>query len=221
MNNTLAFALLVCVSAAACGGEPKASTTQFEVRDGHRYFPLEPGTEFVYRGKHGDRQWDETATVGYDVRSISGIECRPVVELVYHDGELAERTTEWFATDARGNVWKYGEEAFEVQGGELVRSADSWLADESTVEPWIALPVRLLPGDTFLGNRTGGTDSYQVVSIDAVAIVPAGPFAGCLTLLENPDDPEDTDIILYAPGVGRVSERTSTGYVDLVSVRRR
>ena len=36
----------------------------------------------------------------------------------------------------------------------------------------------------------------------------------------HPDDPEDSDIILYAPRVGRVQESNATGHMELVSIRR-
>ena len=50
--------------------------------------------------------------------------------------------------------------------------------------------------------------------------MPAGAFADCLEIDENPDDPEDHDIILYAPSIGRVSESSPSGFVHLVEIRR-
>jgi len=61
-------------------------------------------------------------------------------------------------------------------------------------------------------------DTYHVLSVTDEVSVPAGSYQGCLKLLENPDDPEDTDIILYAPGVGRVTEESTSGQLQLVAL---
>ena len=70
-------------------------------------------------------------------------------------------------------------------------------------------------------HRPDGQDQFEIVSLRATAAVPAGVFENCLQIIENPEDAEDTDIILYARGVGRVSEKSSGGKIVRVSVRKR
>ena len=74
-------------------------------------------------------------------------------------------------------------------------------------------------GEQYVGYQPGGQDVMLVQSISVAVTVPAGFFTDCLEILENPDDVEDQDIILYAAGVGRVQESSSSGRIDLVSVQ--
>jgi hypothetical protein len=56
-----------------------------------------------------------------------------------------------------------------------------------------------------------------VASLSDAVSTAAGLFEGCLRLLENLFDPDDADVILFAPGVGRVAEASGTTRVELVS----
>ncbi|MHC4937753.1 MAG: hypothetical protein ACYTHK_02135 [Planctomycetota bacterium] len=197
-------------------GEPEAMS--FEETVGHPYFPLEPGILRVYEGDDGGRfRRDHVRTLA-DKRVLEGTACTPVQQEVYLDGILSERTTEWYAQDSQGNVWKFGEESYELDEGEWVRSDDSWLAGENGARPWLVLAAIPEVGDRYVGNAADGQDAIVVIAIDAAIDVPAGAFADCLQLHENPDDPEDSDIILVGPGAGLVSEESGDGTIVLTSV---
>ena len=73
-------------------------------------------------------------------------------------------------------------------------------------------------GDRYVGNAADGQDELVVLAIDARITVPAGSFENCLHLHENPDDPEDSDIILIGPGAGLVSEESSGGTIVLTRI---
>ena len=57
-------------------------------------------------------------------------------------------------------------------------------------------------GDVY-SNRE---DTTRVVSLSESASVPAGNFENSMMVVENDDDPDDTDIIIYSPGTGLISE---------------
>ena len=197
-------------------GEPEAMV--FEEIVDHPYFPLEAGMLRVFEGTaDGQHRRDDVRTLD-EPRLIEGAICTAVLQEVYLDGELSEVTTEWFAQDAQGNVWKFGEESIELEDGAFERSADSWVAGEDGARPWLLLAAKPEVGDLYVGNRPDGEDRMHVLSITATADVPIGAFLNCLHLHENPDDPEDSDIILVAPNVGMVSEASSEGTIELVSV---
>jgi len=226
MKTLLFLVLALPLGLSACGGGGAGGAPVFPVvpeaalfvpRVDHRYFPIEPGRTWVYEGEYlGRPAWEDVRTLP-EQRLILGVPCTGVEERTFVDGILSEQTTEWFAQDRAGNVWKFGEEAFDLTSGVPVLAVDSWVAGVSGGTSWRAFAADPRAGDRFAGYRPDGIDVLVVTAILAMATVPAGVFGDCLELTENPDDPEDTDIILYGSRVGRLSERTSTGYMELVS----
>jgi hypothetical protein len=184
----------------------------------HVYFPLLPGSSWSYAGDEDGLPKREEVRVLDEPHLILGVACTAVVEDAFEDGELVETTTQWFAQDTDGNVWIFGEESLEYAGGPPVPTEDSWRAGVDGKQAWIFLAGNPQVGDIYAGNRGDGWDQNEVMSVTASAAVPAGAFLGCLDVEEtNPDDPEDVDRILYGPGVGRVSETSDTGAVQLTS----
>ncbi len=219
---SLLWMLLGGPALAACGGggavaTDPAGTTVFVAGIDHSYFPIAPGRTWTYEGEEeGLLRHEEVRTLD-GTRVIAGVSCTAIEEETWLDGVLDGVTHEWFAQDADGNVWKFGEESWARVGEDLVLSEDSWLARPRGPRPWMAFPANPVVGQRYSGYRPGGVDVHEVASVTDFANVPAGAFADCLRIVENPDDPEDTDIILYAPGVGRASETTPTGHAELVS----
>jgi hypothetical protein len=180
----------------------------------HPFFPLVPGTLLQYAGDEEGIPKRELVEVLAAIEVVGGVPCTTLVEQVFLAGELVETTTHWLAQDAQGNVWRFGERSLEYEDGVAVVTGDSWQAGVDGALPWMAFPRDPQPGDTFAGNG----DEYEVLSVTATAQVPAGTFEGCLEIDEsNPEDPEDRDRILYARGVGLVSEQSLAGSMRLVS----
>ena len=190
---------------------------RFVPRVFNSYFPLEAGTLAVYEGEDAGEQRRDEVFVSPEPVVIAGIACTAVEQEVTRDGVLAERTTEWFAQDLDGVVWKFGEESYELEEEIWVRQDDSWQAGIDGALASLLFVPRPSVGDVYFVFDPTGPDSYRVTSVSAVANVPAGLFQQCLEVHENPDDPEDADIILYARGVGMVSEQGTTGKIVLVS----
>ena len=228
MTRYLSLLMFLILPLAGCGdvGGSGASRPSFVAEVDHLYFPLIRGTTRIYEGDDEGRILREVVQTLEETRDIEGVTCTAMYQEVFLDGELYEVTTEWYAQDSSGNVWKFGEESFEADeateahGGAFARSEDSWLAGVNDAESWLAFPAQLRVGDRFFGYEADGQDEFVVLSLTATATVPAGTFENCLKLVENPDDPHDTDIILYSRGVGRVSEKSGSGSTGLVLVRR-
>lgn len=194
-------------------GEPAAMS--FEDGVDHPLFPLEPGILRVYEGDaEGEHRRDDVRTLATK-RLLEGVDCTPVLQEVYLDGVHSETTTEWYAQDAQGNVWKFGEHSAELDEGEWVVSDDSWLAGVDGARPWLILAATPELGDRYVGNAADGQDELIVIGVNETVSVPAGEFLSCIRLHENPDDPKDTDVILVGPGAGLVSEQSSDGTILL------
>lgn len=186
----------------------------------HPYFPMTPGMHWTYEGQSEGVSRRDEVRVLQESRVILEVECAQFHQRVFLDGELVELTTEWFARDAEGNVWKFGEESTFFEGGLFVSTADSWVAGVDGAQPWLFLAADPQVGDVYLGNVPDGLDRLQVLSVTESTIVPAGTYADCLQILENGEDPDDSDLIIFAPGVGLASEQSGAGKIDLVSVGR-
>ncbi|MGE0193132.1 MAG: hypothetical protein AB7T63_13945 [Planctomycetota bacterium] len=214
--------LPVFLLVAACGGGGASPDLvpppeQFVPEITHGWFPLAKGSHRTYLGTDDGVERREEEETLLDGRVLRRVACTGVYQEIYDAGELVETTTEWFAEDNRGNVWKFGEESFEVIAGTPFRTADSWLAGEDPVVPFIAFPASARVGDVYETHHVDGTDTFVVAATDAFVSTPAGDFPGCLELHENPEDLEDADIILYAPGLGRVAETSTGGHIELVA----
>ena len=75
-----------------------------------------------------------------------GVTTRVVRDRVTVDGEVAEDTFDWYAQDAAGNVWYFGEESKEYEDGEVASTAGSWEAGVHGALPGIVMPAVPEPG---------------------------------------------------------------------------
>jgi len=180
------------------------------------YFPLDAGFRRDYEGLVDGQLWQEVAVVLQRQQAILGVLCTGVQETVIVDGHVREVTTEWFAPDSAGAVWKYGEESIEISAQGAVIGLDSWFADTGDNRAWPIFPARVRAGVRYFGDHGDSETEFAVRSTSAVAETPAGTFDRCLDIEENPDDPADRDIILFAPGMGKVSEESQGGTIQLV-----
>ncbi|MDH3593164.1 MAG: hypothetical protein OER88_14860, partial [Planctomycetota bacterium] len=97
---------------------------------------------------------------------------------------------------------------------------DSWTAGQNGAFATIVFAATPEVGDVYFAyNPEGGLETLDVLALDASTVVPAGAFLNCAKLVENAHDDEDSDTILYAPGVGLVSEKHSRGKIVLVDLR--
>lgn len=228
MRPALAVLLLLSACAlTACGGGGAATDASAVVIDpaafsrglSHAYFPTAVGATRIYEGQdEGLSLYEEVRTLPAQ-RVLLGVPCTALEERAYVAGVLRSVSTEWFAEDRNGNVWKFGEEALEWDGAAFVRSADSWVAAPGGRSPWLAFGAAPQVGDRYIEPDPAGANVHAVTAVGALASVPAGQFANCVQIAENPEDPADGDIILYAPGTGRVAETSASGWAQLVSIR--
>lgn len=114
------------------------------------YFPLGIGHRWEYRG--GTEH--VTVKVLNQTKLIDGVTCIVVRDRVEDDGDLVEKTDDWFAQAKDGNTWYCGEEAksFESFEGddpmkpELVGNDGSFKAGRDGDKPGIIFPASPTPG---------------------------------------------------------------------------
>lgn len=178
------------------------------------YFPLEPGTTYVYEGEEEDTTIDVEISVTNQTKEVMGVNTTVVRESEWEDGELVEDTYDWFAQDIEGNVWYFGENSTEYEDGEVVSTEGSWEAGVDGAMPGIIMQADPQIGDTYRQEYYEGEaeDMAMVISLDENVTVPYGSFENCLVIREwTPLEPGIEENKYYATDVGLLLERTVRG----------
>jgi hypothetical protein len=225
---TTALALLTTL-AAGCGGSGGNALPQrgdpveldpadFTSEIDNPWMPLRIGTRWIYRetDAEGAEQRVEV-TVLDETKVVMGIETRVVHDVVTEDGELVEDTYDWYAQDADGNVWYFGEDTKEFENGKVATTAGSWEAGVDGAQPGVLVLAEPEIGQTYRQEYYEGEaeDAAEVVSLDEKAEVPFGAFEDVLMTKEfTPLQPDILEHKFYARGVGLVLALAISGGSD-------
>ncbi len=125
-------AIVLLLAPVAAASTPFRAA-EFVVRVDNPWFPLTPGTVYVYRGIKDGKPSRDVVTVSRATRMIEGVKATSVHDDLYVEGRLEERTTDWYAQDRAGNVWYLGEATAELdRRGHVTNREGSWLAGGTT-----------------------------------------------------------------------------------------
>jgi hypothetical protein len=200
----------------------------FANRVDNPWFPLRPGTTYVYRGVKDGQPSRDVFTVTAATKTIEGVRCTVVRDRLYLRGRLEERTEDWYAQDRAGNVWYFGEATAELNRDGSVKSTEgSWQAGVDGARAGIFMPARPHPGQTGQQEYYKGhaEDHFRVLGLSAHVHTPAASSKDALLVREwTPLEPGVVDHKLYAKGIGTVLEQAVKGGDErnaLVSIRRR
>lgn len=174
------------------------------------YFPLIPGTTFVYEGagEEGETIRNEV-TVTDETREVMGVTTTVVLDKEWKDEELIEETFDWYAQDKAGNIWYFGEDSKEYEDGKVVSTAGSWEAGLGGAQPGILIKGDPQVGDVYRQEYLEGEaeDMAEVLSFNESVTVAYGSFEDCLQTKEwNPLESDSEENKYYAPGVGLLLE---------------
>ena len=201
------------------GGEPvRLDPAGFTTRIDHPYWPMRPGTRWVYRATGtGDDPRRIVVTVTGRTERILGIHATVVHDVMLEEGEVKEDTYDWYAQDLAGNVWYLGEDTRKLEDGKVVSTEGSWRAGVDGALPGIVLPADPSPGMAYRQEYDGARaqDSAAVLSLHQRARVPSGLFDQVLITKEfSPLEPRLLTHDFYALGVGPVLSLTVSGGAD-------
>ena len=219
---TIGVVLLVAVAAACGAGTPSSSTTtlpqggervqldpsQFTSKITNPYWPMSPGSRWVYTETDGQGPAKRVEVAVLDrTATILGIEAVVVHDVVTQDGALVEDTYDWYAQDAKGNVWYLGEDTKEYEHGKVVSTEGSWKAGVDGAQAGIIMPAEPRAGTAFRQEYYAGQaeDRAKILSVGERAEVPFGSFGSVvLTKDTTPLKPSVLEYKFYARGVGPV-----------------
>ena len=193
----------------------------FTTRIDNRYWPMAPGTRWIYR--EGD-QLDATTVTRKTKRIANGVTARVVRDTVTRGGEIVEDTFDFYAQDRRGTVWYLGEDTAEFEHGRLKTREGSFEAGVDGALPGIIMPAHPKPGMRYRQEYYKGhaEDRGEVLSTREMAQTPAGRFRRVLLTKETSAiEPGVLEYKLYAPGVGPVLTLGVSGGSDREELLRR
>ena len=220
---TLAVAVAVATggSAAAANaghGVPAPKASHF----GHGsnlitnpWFPLARGSVYVYEGQKDGKQARDVMTVTRRTRTIAGIRSAVIADRLFLNGQLAERTTDWYAQDKRGTVWYLGEATATLDAkGKPTSTAGSFLNGRDGATGGIFMPAHPAVGqsgqqESFKGQAE---DHFRILDMAASITTPAvSSHNAMLTEETTPLEPGVVDHKYYVQGIGTVKEQQVAG----------
>jgi hypothetical protein len=188
------------------GAEPvRLDPADFTTRIDNPYWPMTPGSRWIYRDTAGGERVEITVTAR--TRVVAGIRARVVHDVATRGGEVIEDTFDWFAQDRAGNVWYLGEATREYSNGEPGSRSGSWEAGVDGAQAGIAVPAHPTAGLEYRQEYRKGEaqDVARVLSVDEQVQSPFGHFTGALLTKDfTPLEPRAVEYKLYAKGVGPV-----------------
>ena len=222
MNHGLRIALAGLLVLA-----PAAFAVRFsEPRDiDNRYLPLAKFARCEFRGSEDGsrirvvrRLLDRTREFKHRGRTVRAA---VIEDREFEDGELIERTLDYFAQSDGGTVHYLGEHVDNYENGKVVNHDGTWLYGKHTQTLGVAMPARPRVGDRWRNEDVPGitVERDRAVAILRRVTVRGRTYRDVLRVRERAGG--ETEYKLYAPGVGNIRERPPEGHLELVRCTRK
>ncbi len=223
-QDQLEVRLEICDGLGEKAYNPKINPDDFVDVINNQFFPLEPGTTFVYEDTTGKEHVEVYVT--HNTKKIRGVTCIEVRDTVTVDGALVEDTLDWYAQDKEGNVWYFGENSREFEKGLIVSLEGSWIAGVDSAKPGIIMKANPQKGDLYRQEFSldVAEDMAKVLSLNGAVTVPydsSTHFTNCLKTMEfTPLEPDALEYKFYAKDIGNIrTVDVATGdHVDLIDI---
>jgi len=196
---------------ASAGVDP----SKFTSPKANPYFPLTPGKVFVYRGSEGQQRLVEHLRVTHKTQQIAGVKTIVISDILFSNGHLAEKTTDWYADDNKGNTWYFGEATATYDRHGNVQSREgSWRAGVNGGVPGIIMTANPKPTDAYRQEFLKGhaEDQAWIVANHETVRVQFGKLDQVVRSYEwTRLEPNVVSLKLYAPHLGIVKEHDVAG----------
>jgi hypothetical protein len=191
---------------------PNPVPSDFAGRVDNAWFPLSPGTRWVYHRYTTLETQTLVATVLPAPHKVDGV----ATTAVRWQWRRAHRRTStiavrWYAQDRAGNVWWFGQR-LRGNGPEVDDLATrSWQAGRAGAQAGLVVAAHPRVGDGYAnGYRAGVVERRStVVTLDATVAVPRRSYRGALTTRDASGlEPKRVVQSFFARGVGLVAQQT-------------
>src|SRR4051794_30218084 len=215
----LGAALFACAGAAPAAGAgahpgiPKG--VRFVARVSNPWFPLLPGSRWIYTGVKDGKGSRDVVTVVRRAQTVDGVKVTVVHDRLYLAGRLEERTTDYYAQDTHDNVWYLGEDTAELDAhGKVTTRSGTWRVALHDARAGIYMPGHPRVGQTGRQEYLKGQaeDHFRVRSLAVSVHTPGASSNRALLAAEwTPLEPGVLDHKYYVRGIGTVLEKTVRG----------
>jgi hypothetical protein len=179
----------------------------------NKWFPLKPGTQYVYEGSatdDGERlQRGVVFTVTDLTKVVAGVRTVVAWDRDYDDEELIESELAFFAQDTEGNVWHLGQYPEEYEDGKIVKTP-AWIQGIKGARAGLAMKAEPPPrapsyAQGFAPAPLYWDDRARVYKMGQRTCVPVDCYEDVLVMEEfERRKPGAFQLKYYAPGVGGV-----------------
>ena len=196
---------------------PAIDPASFATAITNPYMPLVPGTVTTFEGP-GEQV---VVTVTDRTKTIAGVETVVVHDQAFDGKLVVEDTEDYYAQDAAGNVWYFGEVTGECDHGTVTSREGSWEAGVDGAQPGVVMLADPRVGDTYRQEFYAGAaeDQATVLQLDGMASGPTGSYTDVLVTEDvTPLEPDLNEHKSYARGVGVVQEETITPEAGIIAL---
>jgi hypothetical protein len=219
-------ALGAAAALSGAQGGPAAPVFSNPARIDNAYLPLTAHRRCVMRGRDDEgtrRRSVRTAlkrTKRFDVEG-QRVDAAIVRDDDYEDGELVERTFDYFAQADDGTVYYLGEDVDNYRRGRVVNHEGSWLYGRDTDVLGVAMPAEPKLGDQWRFEDVPGvtTESDRVEETGMRARAGGRDFTAAIRVQEFVQPEGEVEYKLYAPGAGVILEYPPDGRIAFAGCR--
>ena len=178
----------------------------------NRWFPLRPGTQFVWEGRALEGEDQVRRRVVFTVtdltKEVDGVRVVVGWDLDYNDDRLEEAELAFFAQDLDGNVWHLGQYPEVYEGGKIVKTP-LWIAGFKGARAGITMkadPELNTPSYAQgWGPQVGWNDRAEAYRMGERTCVPVDCYDDVLVTREfSRTEPGAFQLKYYAAEVGNV-----------------
>lgn len=178
----------------------------------NQWFPLKPGTRYVYDGftdKNGERVTRRVVITVTDlIKVINGVRTVVTFDLDYNADELVEAELAFFAQDDNGTVWRMGEYPEEYEKGMLV-DVPTWIHGIEEARAGIMMEAEPRMGTRSYaqgwGPAVGFADRARLVMEGQRDCVAFGCYDDVSVYEEySIAEPDASQLKSYARGIGNI-----------------
>jgi len=205
-------------TAAAGQGGPAAPAFSDPAAIDNPYLPLAAHRRCVYRGRADDGTRERSVITLLERTKRFQVAGKPVDAAIvrddaYEDGELVERTFDYFAQADDGTVYYFGEDVDNLRDGRVVDHGGTWLYGRVTDVLGVAMPAAPGVGDQYRFEDVPGitTESTRVEEVGLRVKANGRLHTGVIRIQEFIQPEGEVEYKLYAPGVGLVVEYPPDG----------
>ncbi len=205
LPTTFAALAVYCLASNFAAAAEVPNAEDFSTVIDNPWHPLIPGTVMSYEGTKDDRPATQVVTVTNKTKTINGVKCVVVEDIMSLAGKPADRTMGYYAQDKDGNIWYFGEDVQELNSKGKVTKVEGWHAGVDGAVPAIVMEASPAKGHTWVNEYTN--DHAEVVSVEKAVKVPFGSYKDALMVKEwTPDEPDVLTNKYYVKDVGAVRD---------------